>query len=184
MKTIIKNKTTEIIIKKSKFLAFSYKVVSKQDIKRIIEYNSKEHKQAKHICFAYSLINNGVTTKKYYESIEPNGSSGKQIYNLIEKFDLINVLVIVVRYYGGSKLGFGLLSRTYLDAAKSVLINNIEKYVKKQEVTIVVPINRYNFAIRYLTSNNIKILKKTNNNLTFEIPENFDINCFFNKIKN
>ena len=112
---LLASATTEI--KKSKFISLAYSVDTTDEVKTIISALKKEHPKAKHIVYAYKLTNTAGKT----DDKEPAGSAGSQIYNLIALNDLTNILVIVIRYYGGTKLGLGLLSRTYKEAALTVL---------------------------------------------------------------
>ncbi len=111
-------KNNEIIIKKSKFIAYLYEINEINCIKDIINNLKIEHKKATHICYAYKLDNN----VKYYDDGEPNGTAGKPIYNIIEKKNLNNVLIVVIRYFGGIKLGAGGLFRAYSNSASELFI--------------------------------------------------------------
>lgn len=104
-------------IKKSKFIAYYYEVNSKEEVNSILEEIKKEHKKARHIPFAYKI---GTIAKKTDDK-EPNGTAGTPIYNLIDMNHLDNCLLIVVRYFGGIKLGAGGLLRAYSTAAKEVI---------------------------------------------------------------
>ena len=105
--------TSSIIEKKSKFLGFYYQLNSIEEIKQIINNLKEEHKKAKHFVYAYRFGNTAGKT----DDKEPNGTAGGQIYNLMELNNINDVLIVVIRYYGGTKLGAGLLSRTYKNAA-------------------------------------------------------------------
>ena len=107
---------SEIIVKKSKFIAYKYDVSSTDEIKLILAELKKEHKNARHIPYAYRLIN----TAGKSDDKEPSGTAGMPIYNLLEKKNIQNRLV-VVRYFGGVKLGAGGLARAYLNAAINVI---------------------------------------------------------------
>ena len=115
MINLIKN--NEIIIKKSKFLGFLYEISNLEEIKEILNNLKKEHKKATHICYAYKV---GVNAK-YSDDGEPNGTAGKPIYNIIEKKNLNNILIVVIRYFGGIKLGAGGLFRAYSNCASELL---------------------------------------------------------------
>ncbi len=111
--------TSLIEEKKSKFLGFAYQINDLNEIKIIIKELKEKHSKAKHIVYAYKLKESAGKT----DDKEPNGTAGSQIYNLIELKKLDNILIVVVRYYGGTKLGAGLLSRTYKNAAIAALEN-------------------------------------------------------------
>ena len=91
MSNLIKN--NEIIIKKSKFYGFLYNVENIDEINLILNNLKIEHKKATHICYAYKT---GVSAK-YFDDGEPAGTAGKPIFNIIEKKNLNNVLICVVR---------------------------------------------------------------------------------------
>lgn len=109
--------TNTIEIKKSKFVAYLYDIDEISEIKEILENIKYEHKKAKHIVYAYKF---GSTAGKSDDK-EPSGTAGTPLYNLLEMNNINNKLLIVVRYFGGVKLGVGPLLRTYKNAGVSVL---------------------------------------------------------------
>lgn len=128
MKSIEANLSNEIIIKNSRFIAYLYKIDS-NDITSILDEIKSLHPKATHYCYAY--IYNDY--KKYSDDGEPTGTAGAPILNVLEKEELNNMLVIVVRYFGGIKLGAGGLVRAYTKATTEALkkanyINLIEGY--------------------------------------------------------
>ncbi len=104
-------------IKKSKFIAYYYEIESVEETKIILENLKKEHKKARHIPYAYKCSN----TASKSDDKEPTNTAGTPIFNMIEINNLDNVLIAVVRYFGGIKLGSGGLTRAYLNAAKEVM---------------------------------------------------------------
>ena len=100
-------------IKKSKFIGLYYEIDSIEKKKKILEDLKKEHKKARHMPYAYKIGN----TAKKTDDKEPSNTAGLPIYNIIERKNLNNCLVIVIRYFGGIKLGAGGLLRAYSDAA-------------------------------------------------------------------
>lgn len=104
-------------IKKSKFIAIMYEVHSKEEAETIIKTLKLDHKKARHIPYAYKIDN----IAKKSDDKEPSNTAGTPIYNTIMNNDLNNVLIAVIRYFGGVKLGAGLLTRSYLTAAKEVI---------------------------------------------------------------
>ncbi len=104
-------------IKKSKFISYYYEVHSLEEVTSIIDTLKKEHKKAKHIPYAYKI--NQYMKKS--DDKEPSGTSGMPILNIILKNDLNYVLIAVVRYFGGIKLGAGGLARAYGTAAKKAI---------------------------------------------------------------
>ena len=96
-------------IKKSKFIGLYYELESIDEVKTILDNLHKEHKKAKHIVYAYKF---GSTAGKSDDK-EPTGTAGLPLYNLLETNNLSNKLLVVVRYFGGTKLGAGPLMRAY-----------------------------------------------------------------------
>lgn len=110
-------KTNKEEIKKSKFIAYFYELETTEDIKAIIDELRKEHKKAKHIVYAYKFKNKAGKT----DDKEPSGTAGLPLYNLLETNNLNNKMIVVVRYFGGIKLGAGPLMRAYKNAGASVI---------------------------------------------------------------
>lgn len=108
--------------KGSKFIGIVEACYSENEAKRLLAEWQKEHHQARHLCYAYRF---GVDKKLYRSNDdgEPNNSAGAPILGQITAFDLSNVLIGVVRYYGGTKLGVGGLINAYRTAAKEAILN-------------------------------------------------------------
>lgn len=123
-----------IEIKKSKFIAKVYYIDSETMANEIIKKTREEYKDARHVVYAYMLKSGGKCT----DDKEPQGTAGKPIYSLLEKENVINVLVIVIRYFGGILLGAGPLTRAYSTVAKEALAK-CEKisYIEYDEKNIV-----------------------------------------------
>ena len=129
----VDNRVYELVTKKSRFIAKAYYVQSVQDVEKILERVKKEYRDAKHIVYAYRLENTG----KFTDDKEPQGTAGKPIYSLLEKENLINTLIIVIRYFGGILLGSGPLTRAYASSAKEALnMCNKKEYVEYIEKSI------------------------------------------------
>lgn len=111
-------KTNEIVIKKSRFIAYYYEVYNKEEVIEIWNSLKSEHKNAKHIPYAYMLTN----TAGKSDDKEPSGTSANPIFNVLDRNKLINRAIFVVRYFGGTKLGAGGLIRAYAKSAKDVCI--------------------------------------------------------------
>lgn len=107
--------------KGSKFLSFAYQVDSVQEVKERVEALKKQYHDARHFCFAH-LINDGhQQLVRANDDGEPNHSAGDPILGQIRSFDLTNTLVVVVRYFGGTKLGVSGLVHAYKTAAEEAL---------------------------------------------------------------
>jgi uncharacterized YigZ family protein len=104
-------------IKKSKFIGYYYEVNSIEEINIILETLKKENKKARHIPYAYKIDN----IIKKSDDKEPSNTAGTPIYNIIEKNNLNNCFIAVVRYFGGIKLGAGGLLRAYSNTAKNLI---------------------------------------------------------------
>ena len=116
MKTVIDN-SLEIIINKSKFITFVCKVDDIDSVNEKLEEIKKQYKDANHYCYAY-IIDNSI---KFNDDKEPSGTAGLPILNVLQKENVNHVLCVVVRYFGGIKLGSGGLIRTYSKACKNCL---------------------------------------------------------------
>lgn len=111
--TISDNVSSELIEKKSKFIANAFQVKNKEEAENRINEILKEYFDAKHNCYAY-IINDGKNIiEKMSDNGEPSGTAGMPILNVLKKKNLQNVLVIVTRYFGGILLGTGGLTRAY-----------------------------------------------------------------------
>lgn len=103
--------------KKSKFIGIMYEISSAEEVTSILNELKKEHKKARHICYAYKIGN----ISKKSDDKEPGGTAGKPILDVIEFNNLSNTLIVVIRYFGGTLLGRGLLTRSYSNAASSLI---------------------------------------------------------------
>lgn len=117
MYTISKNTKGETIIKNSRFITLLFKIKSKDDVSKILDNTKKEYPKATHYCYAYVVD----SSKKSSDDGEPGGTAGMPILNVLEKENITNVLAIVVRYFGGIKLGAGGLVRAYSKSVKDTL---------------------------------------------------------------
>ncbi|HQP80309.1 MAG TPA: YigZ family protein [Paludibacteraceae bacterium] len=113
--------------KGSKFLSFAYPVTSIDEIKALIEQKRKEHHNARHVCFAYMLGADRATFRTNDDG-EPSGTAGRPILGQINSNELTDILIIVVRYFGGILLGTGGLTQAYKSAAaEAIAAANIEE---------------------------------------------------------
>ena len=180
MYTIKNNIEKTIIINKSKFISKSYFVTDINETKTIINSLKDEYKDATHICFAYKI--NSII--KYNDDNEPSNTAGLPIYNVIEKNNLNCVLIIVIRYFGGIKLGAGGLTRAYSNSALEVINDNITKLIKGYNVSIELDYNTIKYVEYILKDTNI-INKdyKDRINITFETAVD-NINVIKKKLNN
>jgi uncharacterized YigZ family protein len=129
MKTIKENVTSELTIKNSRFIAIIYKVNNLHMIKPILKEIKEAYKDATHYCYAYIIDKE----EKSSDDGEPSGTAGIPILQVLKKNDLNYVIGIVVRYFGGIKLGAGGLVRAYAKSItnvleKSIILNLVEGY--------------------------------------------------------
>ena len=115
--TIEKETTNLIEVMKSKFIAYLIPLKNEEDFKPILANLRKEHKKARHIVYAYRV---GMKSKSSDDG-EPKGTAGHPLLDLLYKKDINNVALLVVRYFGGTKLGASRLLRTYLQAGIDVV---------------------------------------------------------------
>lgn len=148
MNTISGNIKEETIINKSRFICFLYKITSIDDVDKYIENVKKEYKGATHYCYAYIFEN----SKKCSDDREPSGTAGLPILNVLEKNDLMNVLCVVVRYFGGIKLGSGGLVRAYS--------NSIINALNKAEIKVLKSVKVVNIKFDYTNIKQIDLILK------------------------
>ncbi len=162
MKSIQKKITNEIIINKSKFITILTNINDIDKIKEELENIKKTYKDATHYCFAY-IINNH---EKCSDNGEPSGTAGMPILNVLKQNNLTNILCIVIRYFGGIKLGAGGLIRAYSTSASEALNKaNIVNLVKGYKIIIEFSYDNIK-QIDYLLKN-IQIKKDYSNNITY-----------------
>ena len=126
--TINNYNRSEIKVKGSKFIGTSIQVNSKEEADYELAKIRAEFHDATHNCFAYRFGENGLVFRASDDG-EPSGSAGKPILFTIKKHELSDILVVVTRYFGGTKLGVGGLVRAYSDAADLVLSSSTKKAV-------------------------------------------------------
>jgi uncharacterized YigZ family protein len=122
---------SKLKIKGSIFIASVFPVTSESEARERIKKVSKETFDATHHCFAYKIKADEGEIVKYSDAGEPHGTAGSPILSAIESEELFNVLVVVTRYFGGTKLGTGGLSRAYRQTAQAVLkgCQKVKKFV-------------------------------------------------------
>jgi uncharacterized YigZ family protein len=109
--------------KGSRFIALAYPVTSQEEIKTILQNIRKEHHAARHHCFAW-ILGQKRQTYRVSDDGEPSGTAGKSILGRINAFELTNILIIVVRYFGGKLLGVSGLINAYRSAAEAAINNS------------------------------------------------------------
>ncbi|MDA7558827.1 YigZ family protein [Flavobacteriaceae bacterium] len=147
--------------KNSKFFGYAYHVSKEEDVKSFLETLKKQHHTARHWCYAYQI---GVDNKTYRanDDGEPKNSAGIPIFGQIQSFKLTNILIVVVRYFGGTKLGISGLINAYKKTAQLVLTES--KIVKKTlnlDYNIVFDYRNMNRVMRIIKERKLRIIKQT-----------------------
>ncbi|MDZ7718704.1 MAG: YigZ family protein [Balneolaceae bacterium] len=140
MKTVVSNFSSEYRIKSSRFLGYLSPATTDTDIEKQLEAVKHEHRTATHHCYAY-LINPNEPVEFYSDDGEPNGTAGLPILNTLKSYNLMNVILIVVRYYGGTKLGKAGLIDAYKISAK--------RSVESARLKTLIPIKTYHLEYDY-----------------------------------
>ena len=168
----IKKPVENILLKEkgSKFIGFAFPINSETDLKKNLEKIREEHPKATHHCYAFRLGLNGENYRANDDG-EPSGSAGLPIYNQLLANDLTNILLIVVRYYGGTKLGVSGLVKAYKESAKLTLEES-EILIRELEtiISIEFPFNQQNVIFTLLNKFDGKIQE-------FNASENCEINA-------
>lgn len=144
--------------KSSKFLGYAFPINSENDIKPLLDAIKKEHFSARHWCYAWQI---GKEKKQYRanDDGEPNGTAGLPIYGQIQSFDLTDILVVVVRYFGGIKLGVGGLINAYKTTAQLTLQQtDIEERTINSILKIRFDYKTMNKVMRIIKENNLTII--------------------------
>lgn len=160
-RTILREATDEIIIEKSRFIAYAKPVESEEEAIAFIASIKKKHKDATHNVPAY-LIGEQNEIQRYNDDGEPSGTAGVPILEMMKKEDLKNLVVVVTRYFGGIKLGTGGLVRAYTKAAKMAI--DASQIIFKSKLTQLIFRVDYNLLgkIEYeIEKNNFIIYSKS-----------------------
>lgn len=150
--------------KRSKFLAFAHHVETIDEIKDILASYHKKYYDARHVCYAYVLGADKADFRANDDG-EPSSTAGKPILGQINSYDLTNVLVIVVRYYGGVNLGTGGLIVAYRTAAADALDHaTIETRLVEEVITYSFPYPMMNAVMRVIKEMQPRIVSQTFDN--------------------
>lgn len=153
--------------KGSKFISIAFPVSDTDEIREIIDDIKKEYFDARHHCYAY-ILGHDKSIFRMNDDGEPSFTGGKPIYGQLLSKDLTNVLVVVIRYFGGVKLGVGGLTQAYKQAALDALENAriIEKTIDKI----------YGVSFEYIQMNDVMRVMKEND--LKQMNHRFDNNCY------
>ncbi len=157
--TIKENVSSEIVEKKSKFIANLFYVESVKEAEEIIKQINKKYFDARHNCIAYRVVENEQIIEKSSDNGEPSGTAGAPMLNILQKNNLANVLVIVTRYFGGILLGTGGLVRAYSNSLLQAIENStiVEKCIG-QEIEVVLEYSEFENFKYYCKNNDINIV--------------------------
>lgn len=152
--------------KMSKFISFAHPVNTAEEAKEIIKRYQKEYFDARHVCWAY-MIGAARTEYQSNDNGEPSGTAGKPILGQINSFELTNVVIVVIRYFGGIKLGTSGLIVAYREAAAETIRNG--EIIECHEQAFV------EFLFPYLAMNDVmKVIKNSDVEIMEQI---FDNSC-------
>lgn len=162
------NCVVETIIEKSKFICYCFVVHSLQEVEACLSKLESEHIGATHICYAYKLLG----YEKFSDNGEPQGTAGKPMLDVIKKKDISNVLVAIVRYFGGIKLGAGGLVRAYS--------NCTSKGIEKAGEVVMEQCKKISFCVGFDQNKQIGVAKNLPYVLNVQIAygENICVSMF------
>lgn len=160
MKICIKNGTSEITEKKSRFIGNAFSISSEQDAITKINEIRKTHYNARHNCFAYIYEQNNMLIPKSSDDGEPTGTAGKPILDSITFSNAANICVVVTRYFGGILLGTGGLTRAYRECAELALNNcTLAEKLKGRLISYNLPYTMYDKFLNFCNNNDISTVK-------------------------
>ena len=159
-KTIAKPAEGSYSEKRSKFLAYAFPVQNEQEVKTRLAEIQKKHWDARHHCYAY-ILGPHKDAYRLNDNGEPSGTAGRPIYGQLLSKDLTNTLVIVVRYFGGIKLGVSGLQNAYKVAAKEALdVAVIEERTIQEQYRVVFEYVKMNDIMQILKDPEIQVLDR------------------------
>lgn len=159
--------------KGSKFIGYAYPITNSNKVKEYIDELKKEHSSARHFCYAYRIGVGNNEEYRFNDDGEPSSSAGKPIYGQILSAEITNVLIVVVRYFGGTKLGVGGLITAYKEGAKEALLENkiVEKEITK-ELTVKFGYDNMSEVMVVVNRNNLEFTEQdfsTTCSITFNV---------------
>lgn len=159
----ISSPSPEVLFKerKSKFFGYAFPILGEEEVKPILEELRSQHPTANHLCYAWQL---GVEEIKYRanDDGEPNNSAGMPIYGQIQSYGITNILIVVARIFGGTKLGVGGLIGAYRTAAQMALASaRIVKRTLQQEFVLSFDYPEMDKVMRAIKQNQLEIVSQT-----------------------
>lgn len=164
--SIASNSTAEYSEKRSKFLAFAFPVKTAEEVKALVTQYEKEYYDARHVCYAYMLGHERLVFRAV-DNGEPSGTAGRPILGQINSAQLTDILIIVVRYFGGVKLGTSGLTLAYKTAAAAAIANaEVCEYTVDDCIDV---------SFEYTLMNSVmRVVKDTNPTI---LGQSYDNNC-------
>ena len=158
-KTVLKSETAEVLEKKSRFISYVYHVEDEDNIEKLIKEMRRKYHDARHVCFVWRIIKDGQVIERASDDGEPSGTAGAPMLSILKKENLCNILILVIRYFGGILLGTGGLVRAYSEATQKV-IEKSEIVIMTNGVEIEVKLEYSNLDIfkYYCKNNDINII--------------------------
>ena len=157
---ITRTGSSEVIIKKSRFLGTAAYVDNEEEARNMVAEVRKQHYDARHVCYAYSIGDENPSLK-FSDDGEPGGTAGKPILSVIQGSGISNVIIIVVRYFGGVLLGTGGLVRAYSQAAAEA--------VEAAEKKTICMSCLYDVTLEYGDFDKVKYLLDMNEKVSYEV---------------
>lgn len=165
MKTLKSNSINEIIIKNSRFITLLYKLNDVNEVNSIVDEAKELYPKANHYCYAYITDN----ARRSSDDGEPGGTAGAPMLNVLDKEELINVLAITVRYFGGIKLGAGGLVRAYSKSVRdAVIASDLVDVVKGYRMNVIISYDMQK-NLDYLLKNYVVVNKQFNDKVIYTI---------------
>ena len=162
MQTLVKPGLAEQTIYKSRFIAAAGYCESEREVGAFLRTLAAQNQQAHHLAYAFRINTLGNITARFSDAGEPSGTAGKPILQMLEGQQLVNVVIGVIRYYGGINLGTGGLVRAYGGTAKMALAAAIiAPFIEMQQISITVTYKQIDGFTRTLAKLNGQMLEKT-----------------------
>ncbi|UNY98244.1 YigZ family protein [Zhouia spongiae] len=154
--------------KNSKFFGYVFPIQNEDEVKDLLESIKKQHHSARHWCYAWQFGTGQNISYRANDDGEPNNSAGMPIYGQIQSFDLTNTLIVIVRYFGGVKLGVGGLITAYKTAAQMALESS---EIIERTIDII-----YGLKFEYKDMNKVmRIIKEKN---IIIVSQKMELDCF------
>jgi uncharacterized YigZ family protein len=161
VRIVVKACECEEIIKKSRFIGIISPCQSEPEALQILKNLHVQHPNASHIVYAYRIQTPAGLVCRFYDAGEPGGTAGKPVFQHLEGKQLINLMVVVIRYFGGIKLGAGGLTRAYGNLAKKIIENaEIADHIERVTLQLVLEYNQLQMLEYQLKKLNGKIVQQ------------------------